>query len=199
MTVTTLPFDIEEIHDPTILRAIVETARGPKPGPFSGPHAGSYGVVLWGRGSIVRMWGAGHAPSEDILRAYAITRILEDHRPDHGRLIVHCKGLDDQLRHVARSRGHRADGKTPFSGYALLKPLQESRDAGTWRLRPYRTREEPEGFQEAQQSAAVGLKAALRLVDLLAHIEADRPDHAMLATDLEPDPEGILARLEASR
>ncbi|MBZ9734353.1 hypothetical protein LB534_05000 [Mesorhizobium sp. CA18] len=201
MSVIDIPFDSQEINDPTTLRAVIEIDRGPRPEGFAPPqHAGSYGAVLWGRGDVLRFWRAGCAKSDDILRAAAVSRLLEARQRD-ATLLVHSKGLVGILDHVARSRGRTAGGK-PFDGFDFLKPIQEARDRGEWRLVPFKARvEEPEGHHLAVQSARSGLRAALRRLPLLSTLAAEHKDplNFIAATDADPDPDGLVSRLEAAR
>lgn len=199
MDAMTLPFDNEECNDPTTVRAIVEVGRGERPGPFSGPHAGAYGVVLWGRGMAgVRMWGAGYASSDDMLRAAGILRIIETYRHTGARIIIHSCGLSDQLKHVDRSNGFKADRKTRFRGFEVFKPLQNARKAGAWTLQVYRKGGEPRGVKWADNIAEHGLIIAKKHEGIFEHFVADHPDYAILATDLDPDPHGVVAKLAAS-
>lgn len=203
MSVINIPFDSEEINDPNTLRAIIEIDRGPRPEPasFAPPqHAGSYGAVLWGQGDLLRIWGACCAKSDDILRSYAVLRLLE-HRQGDAKLIVHSKGLVDILGHVSRSRGRTVGGK-PFDGFGFLKPIQEAKDRGEWGLVPFKARvDEPEGHHLAVQSAKFGLRVALRMRPLLPTLAAEHKDplNFIVATDKDPDPEGLVSRLEAAR
>lgn len=197
------PFDHEEINDATTLRAIIEIDRvGPRPRDFAPrQHAGSYGAVLWGQGYVRYLWGAGCAKSDDTLRGSAVLRLLE-HRHGDAKLIVHSKGLADQLRYVSNSKGFKADRKTPFDGFDFLKPIQEARDRGEWRLEPFKARvEEPEGYHRAVQSATAGLRVARILAPALVDLSAEHKDplNFIAATDENPDPDGLVSRLEAAR
>ncbi|PBB94812.1 hypothetical protein [Mesorhizobium sp. WSM3862] len=204
MPVIDIPFDRDEINDPSTLRAIIEIDRGPRPeaASFAPPQwAGSYGVVLWGQGDVLRFWGACCAKSDDILRSYAVLRLLERRHGD-ARLRIYSKGLADQLRHVSASQGFKADGKTPFEGFGLLKPIQEARDRGEWELVPFKARvDEPEGYHVAAQEAKSGLRVALGLRPVISTLAAQHRDplNFIAATDADPDPDGLVSRLEASR
>ncbi|RWB64373.1 MAG: hypothetical protein EOQ48_01780 [Mesorhizobium sp.] len=200
MSVIDIPFDPQEVNDPTTLHAIIEIDRGPRPQGFAPPqHAGSYGAVLWGQGEVLRIWGAGCAKSDDILRAAAVSRLLAE-RQGEAKLLVHSKGLVGILGHVARSRGRTVGGK-PFDGFGLLKPIQEARDRGEWGLVPFKARaEEPEGYHLAVQSAKSGLGVALRMLPLFSTLATQHKDPLsfIAATDADPDPDGVLSRLEAA-
>ncbi|MES0074963.1 hypothetical protein [Mesorhizobium sp. M0058] len=201
MSVIEVPFDPEEINDPTTLRAIIEIDRGPRPEAFAPPqHAGSYGVVLWGQRDLHHLWGAGCAKSDDTLRAAAVLRVLE-HRQKDTKLFVHTKGLVGQLAHVSRSKGFKADLKAPFDGFEFLKPIQEARDRGEWGLVPFKARvEEPEGYHRAVRSAKSGLRVALKMLRIISTIAAQHKDpfNFIAATDNDPDPDGLISRLEAA-
>lgn len=201
MSVIDIPFDPDEINDPTSLRAIIQIDRGPRPEGFAPPQwLGSYGAVLWGQGELLHLWGAGCARSDDTLRAAAVLRLL-GHRQEDTKVIVHTKGLADQLAHVSRSRGLKADGKTPFDGFGFLKPIQEARDRGEWELVRFKARvEEPEGYHLAGQSAKSGLRTAITMLPLFATIAVQHNDpfNFIAATDEDPDPDGLVSHLEAA-
>jgi hypothetical protein len=190
-----IPFDPDEITEPHTLRAIIEIGRGPRPSGFITPeHAGSYGAVIWGRGETFRIWGAGYANSDDVLRAYAVKSILSRYRKE-ARLIVYTRGLRDQLGHVARSNGLKADGG-PFVGYEVLKPIQEAEERGGWKLIPYKKGSAPRGVHVAHAVAEDALETALLLRPVFSHYANDHPHHHIIADERNPDPDGIVSGLQ---
>lgn len=200
MSVIEIPFDPEEINDPTTVRAIIEIGRGPRPEGFAPRQwPGSYGAVLWGQRQVLHLWGAGCANSDDILRSAAVSRLLE-HRQGDATLLVHSKGLAGILGHVSRSRGRRVGGK-PFDGFDFLKPIQEARDRREWRLMPFKARvDEPEGYHLADRSAKSALRFAIGMLPVFSTLAAkhDDPLNFIEVTDKDPDPDGLIGRLEAA-
>ncbi|AZO09714.1 hypothetical protein EJ074_11830 [Mesorhizobium sp. M3A.F.Ca.ET.080.04.2.1] len=204
MSVTDIPFDSDQINDPNTLRAIIEIDRGPRPeaASFAPPQwAGAYGAVLWGQGDVLRLWGAGCAKSDDILRAFAVARLLECRQGD-AKLIVHSKGLEGILGHVSVSKGFKAGGKTPFEGFGFLKPIQDARGRGEWGLVPVKARVgEPEGYHLAVRESKSGLRVALKMLPVISTIAAKHCDplNFIEATDADPNPDGLMGHLEAAR
>lgn len=191
---TQLPFESEQINDPKTIRAIVEVGRGERQSAFSPPQfPGSYGAIVWGCGLHgQRIWGAGYARSDDTLRAAAVLDLLERYAPT--RLIVYSKGLSAQLRHVSLSSGTKNDG-SPFDGYKFLRPASDALSAGHWELKTFKKRSEPEGHHFAQGIAETALQIAEILQPFFSTFAVDHPHNHILATDLNPDPDGMVSRL----
>lgn len=159
-----LPFIESEVKDMTVRRAIIATARptiAPQRGKrtFSSTPAGGVGAVVWGCNQVLDIWLSGYATTEDPLRAAMVLLLLRKHVGDEN-LVVYSQGLWEQMQHVRRSDGFKADGKTPYSGFDVLKPIQQELDQRRWDLQTFRKGEEPTGYDRAERIAKFALSIA---------------------------------------
>ncbi|WP_421952198.1 hypothetical protein [Pelagibacterium sp.] len=159
-----LPFIESEVKDMTVRRAIIATARpstSPQRGKrtFSSTPAGGVGAVVWGCNQVLDIWLSGYAITEDLLRASMVELLLKKHIGEE-HLVVHSSGLWEQIEHVRRSDGFKADGKKPFSGFDVLKPIQLDLDRRRWELQTFRKGEGPSGYDRAERTAKFALSIA---------------------------------------
>lgn len=187
----------EDVNDPETLRVVIHVKRRhDKPG-FWRHQVAAYGLVCWGLGHIGKHWGAGFAPQDDTLRGHAIRRALEIKQMREcpgAKLAVSVVGLASMLDHAARSHGFKTDGK-PFHAYALFRILVDERDAGRLVLSgPSRATKKSPEYLAATALAELGYRHAEAFGDHMADAFPD-DDHGIYATDVGPDPDGILAAM----
>lgn len=158
---------------------IVETARRRNPPDTVQPRLIGGGALIVEHGRARELWFAGYAASEDMHRADVISHFLRHHLTC-GTPTVHCAGLWQQLENVARSHGLRADGKTPFKAFDVLKALKTDMDCGEWVLNGSAKDLFPLAHQRAFALAQAGLEQAVSLEESLKDFLPVCPDHLLV-------------------
>ena len=173
---------------------------------FNSPlWAGSYGIMVVGNGVRRGMWGAGYATNDDSLRALAAQRILQLSTIQE-KTTIYTKGLYDHIRaldgHVrkARSRpGHTNANGQPYDLFDVYDALARDLDNELWEIHQIKGRDEPDQYLLAEQLAkGIGRETAIKLKPLHSHAAEIAPRNAILATDEDPDPYGLIAILDAA-
>ncbi len=158
-------------------------------------HASSYCAIAVGFGEQKVLWGAGYSTSDDILRAMALKRVLDEFH-SNGAIEVYAKGLVDQVKapagHVraARRRPDYTNSRgQPFDGFEYLNMVATALDEGKLVLHQVRARQEPEEFLFAKEIAeTTGKACAKHNAPVFTSLHEIHPRNHIVATDKNPDP-----------
>ena len=138
--------------------------------PFGG------GAVAVGPSGVIEISFVGRGSTEDHGRAHMVQHLLS-HFSRGSELLVRCNGLRQQLDLVSKSSGFVAGGDKPFSGFDILKPIQDARERGEWVLEGKPSLSDA---KRAKDLAVAGMDEIGRLVGFLPTSLDHFPEHHLL-------------------
>lgn len=184
---------VDQFHDHKNIRAIIEIASPTVNSNQPKPSLYAYGVFIWGCGKTLGKWGTVYTTWDGPVRAIAVGEVLDvcaqfDPKP---KITVITKSLLQPLKNVSGSTGLKTDGKTPFSGFDVLKPIQEALEQGLWHYEKLvdRTQKGPQKF--AKDLAIKAFENTPNIECRYLYAEGEGADYQRISSDTDPNLDGL--------